>query len=350
MKKLFLPIAAVSVAMLVSCNNQQSTSSSDVSISVGVTDVELSSIAQTIESNGTLKPTGEVELSTETEGKYSLQKNPATGKAFKLGDKVKAGDVIVVVENEEYVNSIRIETQKLNMDISKSEYEKQNSLYQKGGVTLREMSDAEVSYLNSKFDYESSLMQLEKMKVIAPFDGYIVSLPYFTDGVKNPSSTVVCKLMAYQNMVMSISLPEKYLPTVKVGQKARITNYNVVNDTLDATITQLSPAIDENTRTFEGVLSVDNSKLSFRPGMFVKVCIETQRKDSVIVIPLDVIRKNRRGQVVYVVDRLTANEKQVITGIESGDYVEVIKGLEIGERLVTDGYEMLSNRSKVKIK
>lgn len=349
MKRYLLPIMAFSL-LLAGCNNQQTTSSSDVAIPVQVTDVVLSGISQTIESNGTLKPMGEVELSTLSEGNYRLKINPSSGKPYKLGDRVKSGAVLIELENEEYVNGIRIETQKLNLDISQSEYEKQKSLYEKGGVTLRELRNAEVSFLTAKYDYERSLMQLDKMKVIAPIDGYLVTLPYFTEGVKVPSGTVVAKIMDYQRMALNIDLPEKYLSTITSGMVAQITNYNLPGDTLEAVITQLSPAIDENSRTFAGVLTVSNDKLAFRPGMFVKAEIVTEKKDSVVVIDREVIRQSRRGQVVFIVDRQTASERPVVLGIENNDKVEIIKGLEPGDRLVTEGYEMLSNRAKVKIK
>jgi RND family efflux transporter MFP subunit len=349
MKKYLTPTLLLALA-LAGCNNQQPATTSDVSIPVRVTDVTLSSIVQKVESNGTLKPLGEAELKTESEGYYRLRNNPATGRPFKLGDRVKAGTVIVEVENEELVNSIRIETQKLNLEISQNEYEKQKSLYEKGGVTLRELRNAEVSYINTKYDYDRAKMQIEKMKVTSPIDGFLVTLPYFTPGVKIPSGTIVAKVMDYQHMALNIDIPEKYLSTIQAGMVAQITNYNLAGDTLIATVSQLSPAIDENSRTFQGILTVNNDKLSFRPGMFVKAEIETQRKDSVVVIPREVVRRSRRGQVVYTVDRLTANEKQIVLGIESNDMVEVVRGLEPGDRLVTEGYEMLSNRAKVKMK
>lgn len=349
MKKYMIP--AIFMALTIaSCNNQQTSSSSDVAIPVRTTEVALSSISQSIETNGTLKPLGEAELKTEAEGNYRLKTNPATGQPYKLGDRVKSGTVLVEIENVELVNSIRIETQKLNLEISSNEYEKQKSLFEKGGVTQRELSNAEVSYINTKYEYDRAKMQLDKMKVLAPIDGYLVALPYFTQGVKTPSGTVVAKIMNYQQMNLNIDMPEKFMPVVRPGMEAKITNYNLIGDTLKAILAQISPAIDENTRTFQGVLSVDNQELKFRPGMFVKVEIVTESKDSVIVVPRDAVRRGRRGQVVYTVDRLTANEKPVVLGIESNDMVEIVRGLEPGERLVTEGYEMLSNRAKVKMK
>ena len=345
-----LTVLSALVLFVASCNQQTQSSSSDVTITVKTEEVAKTSIIKTISTTGTVKPSGEVELTTLAEGKYKIKKNPRTGKPFKLGDKVKEDEVIIELENKEYELSVRLETSKLSLEISSNEYNKQKSLYEKGGVTESEMRNAEVSYINAKYDYENTLIQANKLKVIAPFDGVIVALPYYTPGVKIPSGTSVVKLMDYSELILSISLPEKYLTDILVGQDAFITNYNLKEDTLIGNINQLSPAIDEETRTFEGLMTVTNPELIFRPGMFVKADIITMRKDSTISVPREIIKRRRRGEVVYVVERgQTAAERQIVRGIETDDQVEIIKGLEPGDELVIEGYEMLSNRSKVKV-
>ena len=65
-------------------------------------------------------------------GNYFLQNNPATGRPFKLGDRVTQGQTIIKFENEEYENNLAMTSVKLNLEISEQEYEKQKSLYEKG--------------------------------------------------------------------------------------------------------------------------------------------------------------------------------------------------------------------------
>lgn len=348
MKNLAIILIA-SLAILSSCNNQEATQGADVSVPVKVIDVIKKPIFNTLEINGTVSPTGTIELSTESVGNYELKKNPATGSVYKMGDKVKKGAVIVVLHNPEYELSIRIDAKKLDLESAKSEYEKQQSLYEKGGVTLRELKTSELSYLNTKYDFENAQIQLEKLKVAAPFDGVIVDLPYFTPNVKVPSATKVAKLMDYSTLVLNAEFPEKFIATVALGQEAFVTNYNLKDDTLTAVVTQLSPAINESTRTFKGVLQVKNPELIMRPGMFVKAEIVVEKRDSAIVIDRDVIQDKRRGKVVFVVEKNTATEKRINTGIETDKEVEILSGLQPGEKLVVEGYEMLSNRTKVKV-
>jgi len=152
--------------------------------------------------------------------------------------------------------------------------------------------------------------------------------------------------MDYRTMYMDVSLPEKYIAVIKPGQEVKLTNYTLPEDTIVGTITQLSPAIDADTRTFKGTISIDNAGYLLRPGMFVKADIVTQKKDSVIVIPKNIILSRQRGKTVFVVDRSVAVERIVETGLENLTEVEITRGLEKNERVVTGGFETLGQQIK----
>jgi multidrug efflux pump subunit AcrA (membrane-fusion protein) len=84
--------------------------------------------------------------------------------------------------------------------------------------------------------------------------------------------------------------------------------------------------------------------------MFVKADIITAQKDSVIVIPKNIILTGNRGKYVFVVERNSAaDDRQIVTGIENKDYVEVVEGLKVNDRLIIKGFETLRDNSKVKI-
>jgi membrane fusion protein (multidrug efflux system) len=349
MKKITNILALAVLFGLISCNNRQQAETTDLATPVSVEDIHKQAIQQYINTTGTAKATQEVTLSSEMTGTYHLMNNPSTGRPFKLGDKVRAGQVIVRFEDQEYVNNIAQDAKKLNLDIANQEYEKQKSLYEKGGVTLREMKNAEVSATNSKYDFDNAQVKLSKMNIVAPFAGIIVDLPYFTPGTKINSGAAMVTLMSYDKMYLEINLPEKNISGVQVGQEVIITNYTIAEDTLKGTVSELSPAISTETRTFKGKLIINNPELKLRPGMFVKADIIVAQKDSTIVIPKSIILSSNRGKIVYVVDQSTARERRINLGIENQDYAEVLTGLKVNERLVVKGFETLRNDSKVKV-
>jgi len=348
MKKSIILFAA-SILALTSCRNQDQNLTADVEIPVSVEELKLEPIEEFVNTTGTAFPKGEIELKSKISASYFLEKNPNTGKSWQLGDRVKAGALIVRLEDQEYVNSVRMETNQLNLELMESELRKQESLYEKGGVTLRELKTASINYENAKTAVVTSRLQLEKTKISAPIDGVIVDLPYHTQGTQVEAGVTMVKIMDYKTMYMDVQLPEKYISVIKPGQVVKLTNYTIPDDTIIGNVTQLSPAINADTRTFKGTVSIDNRDFLLRPGMFVKADIVTSRKDSAIVIPKNIILSRQRGKTVFIVDRGVAAERIIETGLENITNVEVTRGLAKNERIVTSGFETLSNRSKVKI-
>ncbi len=349
LKKIHLPLFMLVLFAFAACNNQSPDAETELAIPVSVEDLKTASIEQTVNTTGTVVATKEASLMTEMAGDYYLSINPKTGKTFALGDRVNEGQVIVELNDKEYVNGIGLESKKLNLEISEQEFQKQESLYKKGGVTLREFRNSEVSFINAKYDFERAEIQMQKMKVSAPFSGVITKIPYFTKGTKVASGAEVFGMMSYEKLMLEVNLPEKYINEVKPKQEVRVMNYTMPEDTLIGVVSELSPAISTETRTFLGKLTIKNDDLKLRPGMFVQSEIILDRKDSVIVIPKDVVVTNQRGKSVFIVVKGTAEQKQVTFGYENKDMVEITSGLKVNERLVVKGFETLRNRSKVKI-
>ena len=343
---LYLLSIAICVA---SCNNNQDNQANEPEVPVSVINVESSSIEKLINTNGTVFPMQKAEFKSEIAGIYKLNTNPKTGKPYRLGDAVSVGEAIIGLEDPEYENSIAIESKKLNLDIAQQEYTKQQSLYEKGGVTQRELRNAEVSFTNAKYDFENSKLKLAKMKIASPFNGVLVELPYYTQNVRINAGQPLFTVMDYDQMYMEISLPEKYVSDLQSEMKVRLTSYNLQKDTLWGAISDLSPAISAETRTFKGRVNISNPSLKLKPGMFVNADIILLKKENTFVVSKELILRNNDVQYVFIVDKTIARQREVTTGIENSNNVEILTGLSKDDRLVVKGFETLKDNSKVKV-
>jgi membrane fusion protein (multidrug efflux system) len=335
--------------LMIGCQSSDFNNDLEISIPVSIEEVKIGPIEEFITTTATVYAIKNTILPSEVEGIYRLSTNPRTKRTFGVGDKIDQNEVIIHIDNPEYENNIKIESLKLNLDISKREFEKQQSLYDKGGVTIRELKNSEMTYIDADYTYKNSLIQLQKMKIKAPFSGVIVDLPYYTPGTKVTVNQKMAELMDFSKLYAEIYFPAKELNRIQIGQPLRITHYSLSNDTLWGAVSQVAPTLNPDTRSFEAAILVDNEKHLLRPGMFVKVETIVDRKDSVIVIPRDIILSKRRGKTVFVVDKGAAFERVIRGGLENADQLEVLEGLKEGERLVIKGFETLRNRSKVKI-
>jgi membrane fusion protein (multidrug efflux system) len=350
--KQIIPLTATWTMLLLmagSCKHPDLEVSTTIEVPVSVTEVGSSSIEEYVSTTGSVYPLKEVTLISEIAGDYHLQTNPATGKPYALGDRVREGATIIKLEDREYYNELRLKSKEVDLEVSRLEYEKQQSLYEKGGATLREMKDAEINLINTQYDVESSQINLEKMSLKAPFSGVIADLPYFTVGTRVASNTELVRVIDYARLYLEANLPEKYFSAIERGYHVHVTSYTTPADTLAGMITQISPSIDPEARTFKCFVEVDNREGILLPGMFVKADLVVNSSENTIVIPKDIILSRNRNQIVYVVDKGVAMERVITTGLQNEDMVEVRMGLLKGESVVNSGFETLRDQSRVKI-
>jgi RND family efflux transporter MFP subunit len=342
-------LSAATVMLLAACNSQPQSNPNDIETPVSVEELKKGSISKLINTTGTALATYSVELNSEMSGRYKLQQNPKTSKPFRLGDRVNSGQLIIRLDDREYENGIALESKKLSLEIAEQEQSKQTALYEKGGVTLSEMRNTEVRVTNARYDLENAHLNLDKMNISAPFDGVIVSLPHYTRDSRVEQGRPMVGIMDYARMYMEINLPESAIEYIKANQPVKITHYTLPDDTLSGVISELSPAISVETRTFKGKILIDNNALKLRPGMFVKADVVVDRADSVIIIPKNAVLSSRNRRYVYIVEKNTAIVRNIKTGLEDEDNIQVTEGLNENDNLVVRGYETLRENSRVKV-
>lgn len=348
-KNIIPAIITISLITFSGCKKQPNSVNTDIASPVGVNELKLSSIKKYINTSGTAVANKDVELKSKMAGVYMLQRNPATGQPYKLGDRVSEGTTIVKFEDKEYCNDISIEVKQKNLDILKQEVQKQKALYDKGGVTLTEVKNSELKVTSAELEVENAQFKLDYMNVKAPFTGVIVDLPHYTSNVKLDAGKSVVSVMDYSTLYMDINLPENAITSVTPGQKVAITHYTIKNDTLEGFIKELSPAISSETRTFKGKLEINNAQLKLRPGMFVKADIIVEKSENSIVIPKSILQSRGRDKFVFLLDKNVAKQTNVKTGIEDKYNIEIIEGLKEGDMLIDRGFETLRDNSKVKV-
>ena len=344
-------LGALCLLYITACTTQPQGSTTDIETPVSVRELKPnSSITEYYPTSGTAVSTFNVDLNSEMSGLYQLQTNPRTGKPFKLNDPVKKGEIIIRLEDKEYENNNTIEARMLQLELAEQQQAKQKELKDLGGATETEIKNSEVSIINARTAMESTRLNLEKMNVKAPFDGTIVALPHYSPDVKVASNQPMVSIMNYSNLLLEVNFPESTIGNIQVNQPVHITHsISLPYDTIRGVISELSPAISSETRTYKGKILINNSELKLRPGMFVKADVVLDRAENVIVIPKSVLINQRNRRFVYVVERNLAVSRSILTGIEDEDNVEVIDGLYENDNLIIRGFETLRENSRVRV-
>ncbi len=350
-KKPVLALCAICFVYLTACTTPPQSSQSDIETPVSIRELKpTSTISKLYSTSGTAISTLSIDLNSEMSGRYHLQTNPRTGKAFKLGDAVKKGEVIIRLEDQEFENNIQIKSRELTLDIAENEQKKQKEIFDLGGATETQLRNTEVQITNATYSLANARLSLEKMNVKAPFDGTIVALPYYSPETKVGNNQPMVSIMNYSTLLVEVNLPESTIGAILVSQPVHITHsISLPFDTLRGVVSELSPAISSETRTYKGKITIDNSSLKLRPGQFVKADVVLNRSVNAIVIPKSIVQVQRNRKFVYVVERNLAVTRTVTTGIEDEDNVEIVDGLWENDNLIVRGFETLRENSRVRV-
>lgn len=141
---------------------------------------------------------------------------------------------------------------------------------------------------------------------------------------------------------------ESDIPLIRNGQTVRITAPTLAGGSLRGTVNFLQPAVDPQTRTMTARIQVSNSQMRLRPGMFVQVSLETPIGTDVVAVPRSAVLETGKEKVVYVARGNGVFEKRSIeASTTSDDYYAVAKGIEPGERVVTNGNFLIDSQTRL---
>jgi RND family efflux transporter MFP subunit len=333
--------------ILTACGTGNDQSAADLTMPVVVEKIKAGTIADYVSTTGTLKAIQEEAVVSEVDG--ILQLLQSNGTIFGSGQRVVKGQLLAKLHNPSYLLDIRVESKELAMANAQRELEKQEVLFKEGGVTEKELETARQTALDARLNFESAQLQAEKLNLRAPGSGFVTNLLANYDGTRVSAGFQLCRVMDYTRVITLVNLPNSDLGKVRIGQKVNIQNYAIPDQVFVGSVITIDPAIDPQTRTFSVTIEVDNKALILRPGMFAKVDIIVEEHDGAVVIPKYALQTRDGRPVAFVVEGVSAQMRELSTGIATKEDIEVVSGLAEGERLVVKGQETLRDKSKVRI-
>ena len=201
----------------------------------------------------------------------------------------------------------------------------------------------------------SHVKQLEKHRkasqnipVYAPQDGVVFSLSV-REGMFIKPATRVMSLADLSSVWLLAEIFESQADWVKVGQPADVNLSFLPGRTWEGKVEYIYPSLDPKTRTLKARLRFDNPDEALKPNMYANVRIYGGAKEDVIVIPVEaLIRTGRESRVIIALGEGRFASRIVTAGIESGDWVEILAGIEPGDEVVTSGQFLIDSEASLK--
>lgn len=174
----------------------------------------------------------------------------------------------------------------------------------------------------------------------SPADGVVETLDA-RQGDRLDEGDRLLRVVDLSSLWLQMEAYESDLPWLRVGQTARFSLPGQAGETFEASVSFISPRVDERTRTARVRLEVSNADGRLKPGMFARGAVRAEVADDALLIPASAALLTGRRAVVYVRlpggDRPTFEGRQVELGPRVGEHYVVRDGLEEGERVVTRG-------------
>ncbi|HTM63308.1 MAG TPA: efflux RND transporter periplasmic adaptor subunit [Gammaproteobacteria bacterium] len=265
---------------------------------------------------------------------------------FKDGAFVSKGDVLVQLDDAVY--KAKFESAKAKFNYSDNNYRRMALLGKKGIIAQQAIDQADSDLKERRADMQEAEVMLNKMKLTAPFDGVVGSSRVNPGDYVTIGQNIVA-LTDTRHLRIEYSVPEKYLPHVKIGQKISVTAAAFPGKTFTGVLSFISPTINTDNRSIALYAEIDNPDNLLAAGMFVEAQQMLGSMEHALMIPSRSIMPVLEGAQVYKIVDGKAFSVNVMIGQRTADTVQITQGLSKHDTVITDGQLKVKNGTPVKV-
>src|SRR5437016_3971692 len=402
MKKL-LKIACLLISLLAAPSCSKNSAEAPPAVPVQIVTVQQATLNQTVTADAILFPLQQSAITPKISA-------PVKAFHIKRASRVHKGQLLATLENRDLAAAAQEnkgayeqaeaayatttaadlpqEMQKAQLDLQSAQrlyeaqqkvYDSRKDLYQQGAMPRKEFDQAGVDLTNARNQYEmaqkhfdalnaigkqqtlkSAAGQLESAKgkflgaeaqfsyseILSPIDGVITDRPLYP-GEMASANVPLLTVMDISQVIARAHIPQPEAALLKVGDKATLTVPGQENP-VEGNIIVVSPALDPNSTTIEVWVQVKNPGQRLKPGTSVQISMLAQTVADALVIPPVGLLTAQDGStsVMQVSADDHSHQKNVHVGIRQDDAVQILEGLQAGDRIVAAGAYGLPDNSK----
>lgn len=290
---------------------------------------------------------------------------------FQMGDRVSAGDLLVEIDDAEYVE--RLKQVEANLRLSEAQHRRARILYELSEKELNRIQAAVEEGLSTAQELDTALAQrdssyaemevagaqvsraqaaveeaelnVDNTRIVSPLSGS-VQMRHVDPGALASSSAPLLTIVNTDPAGVVVYIPERDLFLAEVGRDVLVTLRDGT-ESFEGRISRVAPALSFSTRTTEIVIDIPNKDGRLRPGMSAEISIVARQVRNALAVPdVALVYQPGHTEVYLVVDGL-AYTTPVNTGIEDEEYTEIVDGLSEWDIVVINGQFRLSDGQAV---
>ena len=288
---------------------------------------------------GTLLSDEAVTISSEIAGRLSKIN-------FEEGQRVEKGAALFDLDDSVYRAQLADAEAKLKL--AQQTYDRTSQLFSSKYATAQSADEASSNLAVTTASVELARVQLERMKIVAPFSG-IVGLRRVSVGEYVTPGQALVNLEAIDPIKAEFRVPEKFLPAIAVGQPIRIRVDAFPDSNFEGKVYAIDPRIDVAGRSLLVRALIPNNDQRLRPGLFARVTVILQLKEDALTVPEQALVPEGADQFVFKIDAGKAKMTKVVIGTRREGRVEILEGLAKNDQVVTAGQLKIRDGSAVTV-
>ena len=397
-------VAVLSVLSLAACSKQQA--EPQPLVSVQAAPVKQGSISQIVNADAVLFPMNQATIVPKIA-------SPVLKAYVVRGSKVHQGQLLVTLENKDLAaaaeekrgnleqtqaaytiainNTVPEEVQKAQgdtqtaketLDAQQKVYDSRKALFDQGAIARKDLDTADVALFQARAQYDQAQKHLAGLQSIgheqerksaagqlkaaegvakgadaqfgyseirSPIDGVVTDGPWYP-GMMPQAGAPLVTVMNLSQMVAKAHIPQYQAALLKKGDPATITVAGA-DEPVKGKVTMVSPALDPGSTTVEVWVQAPNSDGVLKAGASATVSMTAKTVANALVVPAQAVVSDEEGKksVMVIGSDGVAHKRDVETGIQTPDSVQIASGVKPGEQVVSVGAYGLPDNTKVKV-
>lgn len=305
---------------------------------VAVDTVKLSNFVDETEALGTANANEAVDITAKAT-------NRVIAIRFREGQYVRQGDVLIEFDGAEA--RANLASAEASLRDTQSQYQRSRELFQSKALSESDLIQLEAKMLSSKAAVDAAQARVNDTVIRAPFNGRMGLRAVSVGSLVTPGQ-VISTLDDISVIKLDFTVPESYLATVKEGQQVQARSSAYLDRVFHGRVASIATRVDPVSRSVVVRALIDNQAQQLKPGMFMSVHL-TRSQGAAMLIPEQALLPESDRQYVYVVNADIASKTAVTIGRRKPGQVEVRQGLKVGDVVVVEGGEKLSDGATVKV-
>jgi RND family efflux transporter MFP subunit len=269
----------------------------------------------------------------------------------KEGDRVRKGQLLASLDSE--ITQNNIDEVRVQLEHAETVYQKQKRLWDK-------KIGSEIQYLNAKNTRDNLQNRLETLKaqkdmtqIKSPIDGVVDDIFMKAGEIAMPGRELM-RVVNLQELYVNADVSESYLASVSGGDLVELSFPVYPEIIMEVPVFRIGNVIDPENRTFRLQLKINNQGTKLKPNILSIIRINDFSSPSALVVPSKVIKQDMNGYYLYVVEeddnKMVSRKVYIETGMSYNDETMVFDGLDLGDRVIIEGFNQVSDGSPVSVK